>query len=150
MKLRVEGVSKFELIAKLLIYSAIYGLFQVNYIDLIVPGTRYAGYHLWLTTLYFAPFIPLLFVGVDWKLVLSMGLLVSLINDLLYYPSAILLFDRKVDLWRFYLRQLGLMGWQSPEWNLNFLFFSVKPYSWLMGLTVYIRITIATICLKHL
>jgi putative resolvase len=35
MKLKIEGLSKTELLAKLSVYSALYGLLAINYIDLV-------------------------------------------------------------------------------------------------------------------
>jgi len=136
----------------LIAFSFLYGFFFVNVIDLDIHPVGFMGYHLWLTSLYFIPFIPLLLtLGLDsLKLIFAMGLLVSLINDLLYYPAAIIIYGRKVDLWSFYMGQLGFKVWKAPPWNFDFLLFKIKPYSWLMGLTIYIRIAITTICFKHL
>ncbi|MEM4865920.1 MAG: hypothetical protein QXY09_05465 [Acidilobaceae archaeon] len=93
MNLQITGESRKELLTKLLLYSLIYGLIHVNYIDLVVPGSNAPGYHLWLIILYFAPFIPVLFIlGFDdWELLVSMGLIASLMNDLFYFPIGNLL-----------------------------------------------------------
>jgi len=151
MQLKITGVTKLELVTKLFVYSALYGLFQINYIDLIVPGARFAGYHLWLVILYFAPFLPLLFLlGFDdWELVLSLGLIASLMNDLFYYPVGMLYFGKEIDLLNWYMRQFGLKGWYDPKYKFDFLLFKITPYSWLMGLTIYLRIIITIlVCWK--
>ncbi len=43
MKLKIEGVSKRELLTKLTLYSALYGFLAINYIDLVVPGSEVRG-----------------------------------------------------------------------------------------------------------
>ena len=82
MQLKITKEGKLQLIIKLFTYATLYGLIMINYIDLITPGAY--AYHLWLITMYFAPFIVILFIyGFDdWELVISMGLLASLMNDL--------------------------------------------------------------------
>jgi len=138
---------KTRLLASLIVFSVLYGFFFVNYIDLNVRGADIKGYHLWLTALYFVPFFPLLLQDLEnWRIFLSMGLLVSLMNNLFYYPSAIVMFGRKVDLWRFYMSQLGFMGWMAPPWSFDYLLFRVRPYSWLKGFTVYVRMVIIGLC----
>ena len=150
MELRVGGVSKKEFITKLLVYSSLYGLLHVNYIDLVVPGSSIAGYHLWLIIQYFTPFVPLLFIfGLkDWELVLSMGLLASLYNDLFYYPIGILLLNEEVDLLDWYRFQFGLKGFEV-KWFFNGGFFTIPVSSILMGLSIYARIiAVAYLCYK--
>ena len=141
MDLSIKGSSKLELAAKLLIYSSIYGLILINYIDLITPGAP--AYHLWLIFMYFAPFIPILFLlGFDdWELVLSLGLLASLMNDLFYYPIGRLLLGRQVDLLEWYKFQLGL-EWCTPSWTFQGGIFTFQVTSILMGLSIYLRILI--------
>jgi len=142
MVLRIRGSSKTELLAKICAYSAIYGAFHVNYIDLVTPGSNIPGYHLWLAVAYFAPFIPiLLLLGFDdWELLLSMGFLASLMNDLLYCPVGMLLFGRRVDLAEWYLWQLGFRGLDA-KWTFNGGFFSLPVSSALMGASIYARAT---------
>ena len=147
--LKVEGVSRTEFLTKLAVYSALYGFLAINYIDLVVPGSEVPGYHLWLCVQYFAPFIPILFLlGFDdWELVLVMGLLGSLFNDLGYYPVAMLLFGRKVDLIEWYRFQLGFKGLEHG-WDFNAGFFKIPVYSITMGLSIYAR-ALAVALLAH-
>jgi len=148
VKLRITGRSRGELLAKLLAYSAIYGLIHVNYIDLVAAGSSIPGYHLWLMALYFAPFIPVLLVlGFnDWELLLSMGLIASLMNDLFYHPIGMILFGRKVDLLDWYLFQLGFRGLET-RWSLNLGFATVPVSSMMMGASIYTRLIITALLL---
>lgn len=129
---------------KLFTYSALYGLFSINYIDLAMEGSNVPGYHLWLLISYFAPFVPLLlFFGLeDWGLVASLGLTVSLMNDLFYYPVGMLMFQRSVNLNDWYSQQLGFKGFSSAGWIFDAGIFRVPVASWMMGLTIYLRIVI--------
>jgi hypothetical protein len=140
MRLKIEGLSKTELLVKLSVYSALYGLLAINYIDLVTPGSNVPGYHLWLTIQYFAPFIPILFVlGFDdWELALAMGLWGSLYNDLFYAPVGRLLFGRTVDLLEWYSFQFGFKGLQD-SWTFNGGFFTFPVTSLLMGLSIHAR-----------
>ncbi|MEM4469196.1 MAG: hypothetical protein QXS32_09040 [Candidatus Nezhaarchaeales archaeon] len=149
MTLRITGSSRRELLAKLIAYSSIYGLIHVNYIDLVTPGSSIPGYHLWLIALYFAPFVPILFVlGFDdWELLVSMGLTASLMNDLFYYPIGMVLFGREVDLVDWYTFQLGFNGLRV-DWSLNLGFTLIPVSSLLMGASIYARI-ILTVMLLH-
>jgi hypothetical protein len=137
---RVGGVGRVEFAVKLVVYSALYGFLAVNYIDLVVPGSSVPGYHLWLVFQYFAPFIPILFaLGFDdWEIVLSMGFLGSLMNDLGYYPAAMLFFGREVDLADWYMFQLGFRGFEA-RWIFNGGFFTFPVTSLVMGLSIYAR-----------
>ncbi|MEM0111350.1 MAG: hypothetical protein QXK90_01145 [Candidatus Parvarchaeota archaeon] len=148
VRLRIVGSSRRELLAKLLAYSAIYGLIHVNYIDLVSPGSNIPGYHLWLAALYFAPFIPILFIlGFDdWELLASMGLMASLMNDLFYCPVGALLLGRKADLLDWYLFQLGFRGLEA-RWSLNLGFTAIPVSSILMGVSIYMRLAITTMLL---
>jgi hypothetical protein len=143
LRLRVEGSSRAELLAKLSAYSALYGLLAINYIDLVTPGSSVPGYHLWLAFQYFAPFVPILFVlGLDdWELAAAMGLWGSLYNDLFYAPVGRLLFGRAVDLLEWYSFQLGLRGLEA-RWTFNGGFFTFPVTSLLMGLSIYARIAL--------
>lgn len=127
-------------VSKLFIYSIVHGLLYVNYIDLVVPGSNIPGYHLWLIVTYFITFIPLLLLlGFDeWKLVVSLGLTVSLMNDLFYYPIGILLFQRPCNLYEWYMFQLGFKGF-TVSWSFNAAIFMIPVTSLLMGATIYLR-----------
>jgi len=137
------GRCKAELLSKLLIYSVLYGVFSINYIDLVVPGSNVPGYHLWLLIAYFAPFIPLLllFGFEDWELVGGLGLTASLMNDIFYYPTGMLLLRTSVNLSEWYLFQFGFKGF-DVWWSFNAGFFTIPVTSLLMGLTIYLRIGI--------
>lgn len=119
-----RGSSNASLAAKLLLFSVLYGLFMLNYIDL-TNGSGDPYYHLWLAGMYFAPFVPVALVdGLDnWELTLSLGLLASLMNDLFYAPMAPFLAQTRLDIGGFYRFQLGLDG------NLQGWLFRAGPLS---------------------
>ncbi|MEM3924434.1 MAG: hypothetical protein QXZ48_09145 [Zestosphaera sp.] len=148
MNLQITGESRKELLTKLLLYSLIYGLIHVNYIDLVVPGSNAPGYHLWLIILYFAPFVPILFIlGFDdWELLVSMGLIASLMNDLFYFPIGNLLLKRNYDLLDCYAFQLGLKGTET-RWTANLGFAFIPVSSLLMVTTIYARIVAVVLVL---
>ena len=131
---------------KLFIFSIFYGLLFINYIDLVVPGSNVPGYHAWLAVAYFISFVPLLFLwGLSrWKLVLSLGLTASLMNDLFYYPVSLILFGKAPDLYEWYLFQLGFKG-LTRAWTFNAGIFTLPVTSILMGASIYIRIMLVTI-----
>lgn len=137
-----ESASRRVFLLKLLIYSFIYGTVFVNWIDLFVGPDRVPGYHLWLTFIYFAPFITVLLIygSRDWELTLGFGLFTSLLNDTLYYIIGRYLFGIPVNLVEWYRCQL-LPVCDKPIY-FNFLFFKVKPYPYLMPLSIYARIVI--------
>ncbi len=138
----VASKRRWEVYLKLIVLSAIYGAFWVNPVDLSGLGQSLSYYHLWLIALYFAPTIGLFaFYGFkDWELYLAVGLLVSLMNDLLYYPVALLMHLRSgVDLLDWYMLQLGFKGWQVDFWFEGGIF-KFPVYSWAMGLSIYLRI----------
>ncbi|MEM2815892.1 MAG: hypothetical protein QW056_04835 [Candidatus Bathyarchaeia archaeon] len=137
-------------VSKLFIFSIVYGLFYINYIDLVVPGSNVPGYHAWLGVTYFISFIPVILIwGIrEWKLVLCLGLTASLMNDLFYYPISLLLFGKAPDLYGWYMFQLGLKGF-TRAWTFNAGFFTFPITSLLMGASIYLRIAIiAALALK--
>jgi len=103
---------------------------------------------LWLTAMYFLPFfIILVFMGADdWELTLGFGLFTSLMNDLLYYVVGKYLFGFGIDLAEWYRCQL-LPICDKPV-VFDFLFFKLKPYPYLMPLSIYARI-VATYVLLY-
>ena len=145
MKLKIIGSSRRELIVKLLLYSSLYGLFLINWIDLF-GSPQMPGYHLWLISMYFAPFIPvLLLLGFDdWELVVSLGLIASLMNDLFYYPVGMILFGRSVDLVDWYAFQFGFRGLEY-RWWFNGGFFTFPVSSLVMGLSIYFRFAVTVL-----
>jgi len=89
----------------------------------------------------------LLVIGLrSWKLALAMGLLVTLLNDLTYAPMGNLLFNQGRDLLSWYSNQLGLAGWDY-RFIADFGLFRVPAWSWLMGLSIYVRIALVVLLL---
>ncbi len=133
---------------KLVLFSLFYGLVLINWIDLF--GKTVPAYGIWLLLTYFAPFVVLIiYEGVgQWPLALSLGLLVSLANDVGYYFVGNLLFGFHQDLPNWISGQLGLRGDQ-----LVTIFqagaISINVYSWQMGLSIYLRALVVTIGLYY-
>jgi len=125
-------------LVKLVVFALIYGFVNVNWIDLYY--NRVPAYHIWLILTYMAPFVVLLvFQGFkDWQLALSLGLLVSLVNDLGYYISGDLLFGFHKALIPWLMGQLGAQGNQIL-FVFQGGFFTIKVTSYLMGASVYLR-----------
>lgn len=142
-----ESGSKLGFLAKLLLYSFIYGTVFINWIDLVFGPPRY-GYHLWLTAMYFLPFFTVLvFRGLrDWELTLGFGLFTSLMNDLLYHLVGRLIFGFPFDLAEWYRCQL--LPVCEIEGDFDFLFIRLRPYPYLMPLSIYARI-VATYLLLY-
>jgi hypothetical protein len=142
-----ESASKTELMLKLLFYSFIYGTIFINWIDLFAGSNRIPGYHLWLTAMYFLPFFVVLTLrGLeDWELTLSFGLFTSLMNDLLYYVAGQYLFGIHANLAEWYRCQL--LPVCDKDIYFDFLFFKVKPYPYLMPLSIYARAVITYLLL---
>jgi CheY-like chemotaxis protein len=118
-----------------LIFAVVYGIVFINYIDVISGG--YEGYHLWLVIMYFFPFAVLsMFFPRNLILTLGLGLLVSLMNDLFYGPIRNLM-GFPLDLNWYY------NNWLIPSDTVLFqlnLGFTVMPvYSWMMALSIYLR-----------
>jgi len=144
----IKGSSRLELIGKLIIYSMLYGLIMINWVDLFPQ--QLPAYHLWLVIMYFAPFgIVVLLRGVeDWELLISLGLLASLMNDLFYYPVGNLLFGFNIDLLEWYKWQLGLYLFDT-KWTFKGGLIQFKVSSILMGVSIYLRsIFIVLLCWK--
>ncbi|HLQ06692.1 MAG TPA: hypothetical protein VK126_02950 [Nitrososphaerales archaeon] len=133
---------------KLILFSAFYGLVLVNWIDLF--ATSAPAYHIWLILTYMAPFgVLIVFQGLkDWQLALSLGLLVSLMNDVGYYFVGDLLFGFNQALVPWVEGQLGFFGSQ-----LLFTFqggaFTIPVTSTLMGISIYARIVVVAVILYH-
>ncbi len=133
---------------KLILFSAFYGLFLINWIDLF--GKEAPAYGIWLILTYMAPFMVLIvFEGWrSWPLAVSLGLLVSLMNDLGYYFVGNLLFGFHVNLGPWILGQLGFRGndfvtyFNAGAWGLS-------VSSWMMGLSIYLRIAVVTLILLY-
>jgi len=131
-----------------LAFGVVYGLFLVNWIDLFAGPGQVPGYHLWLLLAMLAPFLLLTFLGPEhWKLFFSGFFLTTLMNDVFYYVVGTL-FGVRVDLAEWYSCQL--FG-QCQAWHGNvvfdFFFVEVKPYPWLMPLTIWLRVLAVPILL---
>lgn len=133
---------------KLVLFSAFYGLILINWIDLF--ATSAPAYHIWLVLTYMAPFgVLVVFQGFkDWQLAVSLGLLVSLMNDVGYFFVGDLLFGLNRPLLPWIEGQLGFYGNQ-----VLFYFqggaFNIPVYSWLMGASIYARIAVVALVLYH-
>ena len=134
------------LLLKLILFSAFYGLILVNWIDLF--ATSAPAYHIWLILTYMAPFgVLIVFQGFkDWQLALSLGLLVSLMNDVGYFFVGDLMFGFHQALLPWIEGQLGFHGYQ-----VLFTFeggaFSLPITSVLMGISIYARIVVVSLIL---
>lgn len=135
-------------LVKLVIFALFYGFVNVNWIDLYY--NQVPAYHIWLILTYMAPFgVLLVFQGFkDWQLALSLGLLVSLVNDLGYYFSGDLLFGFHAALVPWLSGQLGFQGG-----TLLFIFqggaFTIPVTSYLMGASVYGRMAVVVAVLYY-
>lgn len=135
-------------ILKLVLFSAFYGLVLINWIDLF--GKTVPAYGVWLILTYMAPFAVLLvFEGWrSWPLAVSLGLLVSLMNDVGYYFVGNLLFGFHQDLGPWIAGQLGFLGSQVVT-----IFeggsFTLDVTSWMMGLSIYARAAVVGLILYY-
>ncbi len=133
---------------KLILFSAFYGLILINWVDLY--GTAAPAYHIWLIMTYMAPFgVLIVFQGLkDWQLAVSLGLLVSLMNDVGYFFVGDLLFGFHRALVPWVEGQLGFHGMQ-----VLFIFqggaFTIPVTSILMGFTIYARVAVVSAVLYH-
>lgn len=145
--LRPTDVRQITLL-KLVLFSILYGMILVNWIDLF--ATSAPAYHIWLILTYMAPFgVLIVFQGFrDWQLAVSLGLLVSLMNDVGYYFSADLLFGLGRPIVPFLAGQLGFQG-DQVLFTFQGGLFTIPVTSILMGLTIYGRIAVVTIVLLH-
>jgi hypothetical protein len=128
-------------LVKLVSFALFYGFVNVNWIDLYY--NRVPAYHIWLILTYMAPFAVLLvFQGFkDWQLALSLGLLVSLVNDIGYYFSGDLLFGFHKQLVPWLAGQLGFMG-EKILFTFQGGLFTFPVSSYLMGASIYARIAV--------
>jgi uncharacterized membrane protein HdeD (DUF308 family) len=128
---------------KLVLFSLFYGLVLINWIDLF--GKTVPAYGIWLLLTYFAPFMVILvYEGLsEWPLAVSLGLLVSLANDVGYYFVGNLLFGFHTDLVAWTSGQLGLDG-NSLVTVFQAGAFSINVASWMMGLSIYVRAVVVS------
>jgi hypothetical protein len=125
-------------ILKLVLFSSFYGLILINWIDLF--GKTVPAYGIWLLLTYMAPFgVLIVFQGLEaWPLAISLGLLVSLNNDVGYFFVGNLLFGFHEQLGPWIAGQLGLHGDQIVTVFYGGRF-TIDVTSWMMGLSIYLR-----------
>lgn len=142
-----KTIASFEKKFKLYIISAfIYGLVFINYIDVITIGSSESGYHFWLSLMYFFPFIGLSLAFVkNWQLSMGLGFLASLMNDV-FYGLVSNLMGVPRDLSRYY--SLWLIPSNTQLFSLNLGFAVIPVFSWMMALSIYLRIPLIYLLLK--
>jgi len=133
---------------KLLLFASFYGLVMINWIDLFDKSVP--AYGVWLVLVYFAPFAVLIvFEGLEsWPLATSLGLLVSLYNDVGYYFVGNLLFGMNQPLLPWIQGQLGIDGSQLVT-VFEAGAFQINVTSWMMGLSIYLRAAVVAIILYY-
>jgi uncharacterized membrane protein HdeD (DUF308 family) len=133
---------------KLILFSAFYGLILINWIDLY--GKSVPAYGIWLILTYMAPFgVLIVFEGWrSWPLAASLGLLVSLMNDVGYYFIGNLIFGFHQNLGPWIEGQLGLLGNQVVTYFEGGSF-TITVTSWMMGATIYARIAVVAAILYY-
>jgi hypothetical protein len=133
---------------KLVLFAAFYGLILINWIDLF--GKEVPGYGLWLLLTYMAPFgVLIVFEGwAAWPLAASLGLLVSLFNDVGYFFIGNLIFGFHENLGPWISGQLGFEGSNIVTYFEGGRFVLAVP-SWLMGLSIYARAVVVALILYY-
>ena len=127
-----------------IVFAVVYGFVFINYIDVLSGG--YEGYHLWLVIMYFFPFATLsMFFPRNLQLTIGLGLVVSLMNDV-FYGLVKYLVGMPYDLTRYY--SLWLIPQNTFLFNLNLGFTVIPIASWMMALSIYIRIIAVFILLR--
>jgi hypothetical protein len=123
---------------KLVLFLSFYGLILINWIDLF--GKTAPAYGIWLLLTYMAPFgVLIVFQGLEsWPLAVSLGLLVSLNNDVGYFFVGNLLFGFHEPLGPWIAGQLGFHGDQIVTVFYGGRF-TLGVTSWMMGLSIYAR-----------
>ena len=133
----------------LVAFAVVYGLVFINYIDIASSGAN-SGYHMWLVFMYFLPFVGFSMLNLkNWNLTLGLGLTASLMNDV-FYGGAKFLFGMPLDVNWYYSQWLIPQG--TLLFNLNLGFTMVPVYSWMMALSIYLRIAVVAALLwswKH-
>jgi hypothetical protein len=128
-----------------LLFATLYGLIFINYIDITINPA--SSYHIWLSVMYFFPFILLtLIFPRNWALTIGLGLYVSLMNDI-FYGAVKFAVGIPYDLGRYYSL------WLIPNWRVLFTanlgFAMVEIYSWMMAFSIYIRIFLVYVLLHY-
>jgi len=130
-----------------LIFAILYGFVFLNYIDLITPGGALDGYHLWLSIMYFFPFAILVITyPKNWALVIGLGLLSSLMNDV-FYGLVGYFMGTSINLAQYY--NLWFIPSNATLFQLNLGFTVIPVFSWMMALSIYARIVIIIFLLRR-
>lgn len=142
-----------EVLAKLLLYSAVYGFFMINYVDLLgLASDPLHAYHLWLIGMYFAPFVLILLIygKKDWQVFLALGLLASLMNDGLFPLADQVMFGVHSccgTLLDFYKFNLGFDGLKTA-WSFQGGLIQFPVSSVLMGVSIYARVATVAVLIS--
>jgi hypothetical protein len=133
---------------KLVLFSSFYGLILINWIDLF--GKSVPAYGIWLLLTYMAPFgVLIVFQGLEaWPLATSLGLLVSLNNDVGYFFVGNLIFGFHEPLGPWISGQLGFQGSQIVTVFYGGRF-TIDVTSWMMGLSIYVRAAVVGFILYY-
>jgi hypothetical protein len=130
----------------LVVFAVFYGVLFINYIDVFSSGASY-GYHLWLVFMYFLPFVGFSMLNLkNVELTLGLGLLASLMNDV-FYGAVRSLFGLPLDLHWYY--NLWLIPQSTVLFTLNLGFATVPVFSWMMALSIYVRVGVVVGLLWH-
>ena len=126
------------------VFAVVYGFVFINYIDVLSGG--YQGYHLWLVIMYFFPFATLsMLFPRNLQLTVGLGLLVSLMNDVFYGVMRNLM-GFPLDLTWYYHN--WLIPGNGVLFQLNLGFAVIPVLSWMMALSIYLRIIAVVILLR--
>jgi hypothetical protein len=129
----------------LIAFAVLYGLIFINYIDIASSGLNY-GYHVWLALMYFLPFAGFSMLNFkNWKLTVGLGFTASLMNDV-FYGSMRYLVGMPYDLGRYY--SLWLIPQNTVLFKLNLGFTVLPVYSWMMAISIYMRVILVYFLLK--
>ncbi len=127
-----------------LLVAVFYGLFFINYIDILTAAGP--DYHLWLAAMYFFPFVLFsLLYPRNWALSVGLGLIASLMNDV-FYGSVKYLIGLPIDLSSYY--HLWLIPGGTILFNADLGFTQFPIYSWMMALSIYLRVVLVVLLLR--
>jgi hypothetical protein len=122
------------------LFSVVYGVVFINYIDIASPVPS-NGYHLWLVIMYFLPFVGFTLLNPrNWELTLGLGLMASLMNDVFYGALKYLAGSLSIGVNTYY--SLWLVPQSTLLFNLNLGFTTIPVFSWMMALSIYLRIAV--------
>ncbi|MCW4030237.1 MAG: hypothetical protein NWE92_11395 [Candidatus Bathyarchaeota archaeon] len=130
-----------------MLFSVVYGVVFINYIDIASPVPS-NGYHLWLVIMYFLPFVGFTLLNPrNWELTLGLGLVASLMNDVFYGALKYLAGSLSIGVNTYY--SLWLVPQNTLLFTLNLGFTTVSVFSWMMALSIYLRIAVVVLLLWH-